>query len=1035
MDKLFYFLFKAFICISCFIFTGGALPAQAPLLHFQHLDIHSGLSNKTVFAIGQDAYGFVLVGTAKGLNRFDGLNVRPYGSLQNPDIRELNASEITFIQKDSLRNLWIGTDRSGLYCFSHSGSIITRYHSQSKISTQKLSGDNIRRGLGIMSSGSVWIADGNDMLTEIHPGRKIVRQIRVLEEGVKVRYLTALSDSVLLIGTNHHGVFSFNPQTRSVHQWAEKDITNQEVNAFWKDAESGKIWVCSNAGLFRFDYSGRKEIQYTFNPGNPYSIPSNNVTGIIRDKSGRLWIATYGGGISFLNEQQNRFISYQNIISNTESLSGNEALTLFQDESGKIWVGTHKSGLSYFNPESCNFEVINDTPKNRDAPVLSNNNIRRMLVLPGKEVLILNEKNVERYNPETRTVTKYPFPSPEQIGYTLALLKNGKVLFAADKGLFYFESGQYTPLLPPEENAQLRKITAIHEDFQGNLWFGGDDPKGLFVLWKDSGRLNRFDSSQIPDEHINTFFENKNHVFYAGTWIGAFRFDYQSRKFIPEKVGNVSFSVISMLEDAYENLWMGTYLEGLFVLNPKTGKVQALTRKNYIPDNNVISIQQDSENKIWIATDLGLCRLIPEQEAATDSFRFRRYNYNTNNGFPFNQTTGLVQEGETFFAGTLNGLVRFNREDLTEKTENAQTVITKIMITDKEYPVMNQDSIFLTLNYFQNFFSIEYSLLNYENSRNEFSYYLENFNQKWNYTENKQSVSFSNLDGGIYYFYLKARKPDGTWTEARKKITIRVFPPFWKTGWFFLLCISLLLGIVYFIYQNRVSGIRAEEKLKTAYHKEISEMQVRLLRSQMNPHFLFNSLNSINHYIQSNEGDIASDYLVDFAKLMRMILDNSQYAFIPLKVETEMLELYLKLEKMRFSQGFDAEIRMDNALKYTELSIPGMVIQPFVENAIWHGLRHKPEKGKITLTFSLDGKVLTCIVKDNGVGRSKSAELNKNRKKHQSHGQKIAEERLDFLAKEHGLPLGVTITDLTDSEGVASGTQVEIRLPVETDEE
>lgn len=1030
MGKVFFRHIPAlpFILWSYFILATSLGNAQTPFLRFRHIDIQSGLSNKTVFAIGQDADGFLLVGTAKGLNRFDGMNVKLYGSLQSSDIRQLNASEITFIQKDSQKNLWVGTDRSGLFCFTYPSSKLIRYHSQNTNTNQKLSGDNIRRGLGIMTSGNVWIADGNDILTEIGPGQKIIRTFRVFNDDTRVRFLTALSDTLLLIGTNQKGVFTFNPQTLQVNRWLDKNTMNQEINALLYEEKSGKVWVCSNAGLFRFDYYGRKEVQYPFNPDDPFSIPSNNVTGILRDKDGNLWVATYGGGLCLLNEQKNRFVSYKNIANNTESISGNEVLSLFQDESGKIWVGTHKSGLNYFHPEACNYEVINDS---NGESVLSNNNIKRMLVLPSASLMLLNEKNIELYNKENRTVRRFDFPSPEQTGYTLAKLRNGKILFAADEGVFYFESGKYTPLLGSEENKRLRKITAIYEDSRGNIWFGGDDPKGVFVLWKEEKILTQLTLEQIPDDHINTFYEDKNREFYVGTWIGAFKFDYQTRKFIPDKVGNISFSVISFFEDDEGNIGMGTYLEGLFLIHRKSGKVFEISKKNYLPDNNIISIQQDEKNKIWVATDFGLCQLYPEWDAISDSFRFRRYNYNIENGFPFNQTTGLVHDGDAFFAGTLNGLVLFDADYFKESSRNPSATITKIMITDKEFPVLHQDSIFLTLNYFQNFLSIEYSLLNFETSHNEFAYFLENFDKKWNYTGNKQSVSFSNLEGGIYHFYLKTRKADGEWTEGQKKITIRVYPPFWKTWWFFLLSIFVSLGVVYLIYQNRVSTIRAEEKLKTAYHKEISEMQVKLLRSQMNPHFLFNSLNSINNYIQSNEGDIASEYLADFAKLMRLILDNSQHAFIPLNTEKEMLELYLRLEKMRFNQGFDSEIHLDYAVKNRELYIPGMIIQPFVENAIWHGLRHKSTKGKISIAFSLKENILICTVKDDGIGRVKSAEINKNRKKHQSHGQKIAEERLNFLAKECGLSLGILISDLSDSEGNALGTQVEIRLPVE----
>ncbi len=1021
-------------CVTGYgFFYNSNILAQSPLLRFQHVGVENGLSNKTVYTIAQDQDGFILMGTAKGLNRFDGSRVIPYGDRNNPDIRLLNASEITFIQNDNQQNLWIGTDRAGLFCFAQSSGTPIRFHSLHAHKDYKFGGDNIRKGLGFSKNGNIWISDDGKSLTEIGKNKKILRRVPLFEGNINIRFVSAFTDSTLLLGTFSNGVYLFNLRSLSISPWLSPELKGLDISEVLCEPQSSSLWVCSSNGLYLFDYRGKKINHYTCKGKTATSIPVNNITGILRDNQQRLWIATYGGGIALMEAATGSFHIYKHNLYNSQTLSGDEVLDIFQDVSGKIWVGTHKSGLSYFNPEACNFEIIStDSPL---FPRTGDNNIKKMIKISADEILFLTEKGLSLYHEEKKTIRNFPLPHPDLPAFTLLLLQNRKIILAAENGLFYFqpENGKYSPVFTPEENKKPVKITALFEDSKGNLWMGGDDPKSLFVFHKDAKTIKTLTSDDIPDTHINTFFEDRSGNLYAGTWIGAFRFNYENQRFDNSKIGNINYSVISFFEDEQGNLEMGTYLEGLYILNRQTGKVTQLNRTNLLPDDNVLSVQSHRKENYWIATDRGLCLLIKEKkQSQNDTLTFKRYWFNPENGFPYSQTTGLLFSKNKLYVGTLNGVVHFYPDSLTIETPNAPIVITSLRIMDKEIPIHNQDSISVSLTYLQNFLEIEYAQLNFQPSHHEYATLLKNFDSKWYPAYNKQSVSFSNLSGGKYWFMIKSRNNDGTWGESQQKIQIIVYPPFWKTYWFLFLIIALFLGIVYAIYWNRIAKIKKEEALKTQYHKEISEMQVKLLRSRMNPHFLFNGLNAINHYIQKNEGDIASEYLADFARLMRMLLDNSQYACIPLSKEIEMLQLYLKFEAMRFSEGFRTEVVLDKSIKSKEILIPGMIIQPYVENAIWHGLRHKSGKdGLLTVLFSAAEGLLYCIVTDNGVGRKKSEEINQNREKHLSHGLKITQERLAFLAKEKNMPTGSTTKDLTDAAGNVCGTQVEIRLPIE----
>jgi LytS/YehU family sensor histidine kinase len=205
-----------------------------------------------------------------------------------------------------------------------------------------------------------------------------------------------------------------------------------------------------------------------------------------------------------------------------------------------------------------------------------------------------------------------------------------------------------------------------------------------------------------------------------------------------------------------------------------------------------------------------------------------------------------------------------------------------------------------------------------------------------------------------------------------------------------------------------------------------------MLRSQMNPHFIFNSMNSIQSYISGNDNNTAMSYLSKFARLMRGILENSRQSMIPLEDEVETLDLYVELERLRFKNKFEFQMELESGLDQEGMYVPPMLIQPFVENAIKHGLVNKGGDGLLKLSFTKEDKVIRCIVEDNGIGREKSSAAKmQNGKTHRSLGMQVTRERMDAIKKEMNIDCNFKITDLKDEDGKACGTIVEILIPFE----
>jgi tetratricopeptide (TPR) repeat protein len=221
------------------------------------------------------------------------------------------------------------------------------------------------------------------------------------------------------------------------------------------------------------------------------------------------------------------------------------------------------------------------------------------------------------------------------------------------------------------------------------------------------------------------------------------------------------------------------------------------------------------------------------------------------------------------------------------------------------------------------------------------------------------------------------------------------------------------------------------ERAKAALQQRAKELEVQALRSQMNPHFIFNCLNAINRFILGHETEAASDYLTKFSRLMRMIMNHSRHSTVTLADEIEMLQLYLEMERLRFKDAFDYRLDVEEDLDTEEVRIPPLLIQPFVENAVWHGLMHKEQRGSLLIRLRVDGNRLTCIVRDNGIGRKRAGMLrSKSAEKHKSMGMQITAERMALLAGAEDPKPFFQIEDLHDAMGAPAGTQVTLTIKI-----
>ena len=360
----------------------------------------------------------------------------------------------------------------------------------------------------------------------------------------------------------------------------------------------------------------------------------------------------------------------------------------------------------------------------------------------------------------------------------------------------------------------------------------------------------------------------------------------------------------------------------------------------------------------------------------------------------------------------------------------SRPVIEKMLVNQQPYYAGDQA---IELPYYQNAISFYFTAFEYNNPEAiRFRYRIAGQEQSWVESQGERIAGYTRLPPGHYRFMVQSGSASGEWNDDAAIVEFTIRPPFWQTWWFRLLILLSVITTIFLLVRKRIQRIRKTEAEKTQVNKMMAELEMRALRSQMNPHFIFNSLNSIQKYIWDNKQEDASEYLTKFSRLMRMILEHSMHKLITLEQELASLQLYMELEHRRCNNKFDYVIDVDTRLDLAQTLVPPMLMQPYIENAIWHGLQPKEGRGQLTITITRKGEhELRFEIADNGIGRKKARELQERKAKTAvSYGMQITSQRLHAL-EVNGHTGSVMIEDLYEGTDGDTGTKVILIVPAE----
>ncbi|WP_128546580.1 sensor histidine kinase [Larkinella soli] len=1026
--------------------------AQAPTLSFQHLTLRRGLASNYSTSIVQDDLGFIWIGTVNGLNRFDGLRCATF--IRQPgNARSLSHRLVRTVFRAKNGAVWIGTQQ-GLNRFDPRDQGFDRF-AFSALGP----GCNFIRTITETPDGQLWLGT-NGGLVLFNPATGLSRGITLPADTASSASANAIR-FVLPVGSVHWiatqgGLFAYDRSTGRIQTYRHDpavptSLPDDYVSTLALDPHTGELLVGTRSG--RLARMNRKTGQCRLMP----LAVAQTISSLLFTRAGTLWVGVGGEGLFRYDPVRDRFLSYKNDENNPRTLGSNSVKYLFEDRAGVVWVGTDDAGVSWFNPTVEKMHSLFDDVGYR--PVSSLGFDAAGLSLDRRNGLwVATRDGLARFDLSAQTYRLYrhhpedPRSLSNNLLYTTLADRSGQVWAGHPTGLDRLDpaTGHFDHLrclpapdhptdYPPFDPARRdfvagNQVFDVVEGPDGRIYIGTNEKLTVYDP-RTRTFLHQFNDERIrslPGKNYNTLHFDRQNNLWVGGLGPVFKISadlrllaqYVHREDDPSGVPDEG--VTDFEEDRFGRMWMSTD-NGLACLDQKTGRFMVFTKKHGLPHSDISAIALTGDT-LWVSTSNGL--------ASTSIRRIQFTVFDEADGLPtaeFESGARIRDAGGRLYFGAMRGLIYLQPGNLKPNRFVPPVYLTSFRVNNREQlPEPRADPSGFTFDYTQNQFAFDMAALSYDNpSANRYAYRLENFEDRWNQVGSQPFGTYTNVPPGNYVLHVIAANNDGVWNRVGYRLPLTIRAPFWQTWWFRIPAFVLLIVSTVFIAQWRARRQAREQQEKSELRERIAASEMKALRSQMNPHFLYNSLNAIRLFVLQNDSDNADKYLVKFARLMRLILGNSRQEWVPLANEIEQLQLYLELEQLRFSHKFDFAIEVDPALRQDATSIPPMIIQPYIENAILHGISHKKERGMIRVGIRAADDHMECSVDDDGVGRQRARQLKgPSSSSHQSVGMVVTEERVQLIRQRSGKDAGVTIIDKVDAGGAPAGTTVLIRLPL-----
>lgn len=1008
----------------------------------KNFNIQSGLSQAVVTDIIQDKTGFIWISTYDGLNRFDGFNFTVFQYIPN-DSTSLPTPKVRNLFYDNNKHLWLLT---------HIGWRVFNLEKGQMESAKKLYDLNLQ-GLCNDDKNTVWGFGEDNKLYAIDKNKLSIKSssipndfITPLEEIMKME---CTQDYIFLMSKLGH-IYSYHKRLKkwSKHyNFVSKKDEEYRTSVF--DNKKTIYMGSMHSDLLEFDIESK---EFSFSPANNMQTTLLGINDLAFDEDANaLFISTYGQGVFYYDINKKQTFQYKHGEGKLK-LAANYPLAILLGKHGSIWIGYDGRGMDVLDPNIKKFTPI----KHVSPEDAFNLQFVRKIVEDDQGAIWFATagSGLVEYHRDTKKFTFHNtgFLTPRAETFIIEMAKvNNQIWLGLNGGgvaIFDIEKKKVIKVLKRCEGSNCITSNTVWSFYfdkkRGHVWVGTPD-RGLSRIDVKSFETKQYYSENNPllkSNGIRVISTNTQGELLVGTTDGLLKLNRRADIFervYPARGSELNnlHSLKCIYEDYQGRYWLGTDGSGIAVLDSEYKLIKTFSTKNNLSNNVIYGILPQNDSSLWVSSNKGLSNIIFSESVFTNNENIKVYNYNAQSGLQGNEfNTGSyakLSDGSLAFGG-LDGANIFKGEEVLPNKITSDVVITDFAVFNKE--INNQlltpylDEIDLAYN--QNSISLNYSTVELTlPEKVMYRYRLKGHDKEWVDAKFRTYVSYTNLDPGQYEFQVMASNYDGYWGTKYTTLKINIASPIY-TRWWFLLSIGILLVlIIYALWRYRLQQRNEKESMTIEYTKELAEVEMKALRAQINPHFLFNSLNSINNFILKNDNVNARKYLVKFSQLVRNILNNSTAPYVSLKEELDTISLYIQIESMRFDNQFNYYVRLDEELNASQINIPSLLLQPYIENAIWHGLLHKEGRKNIEIRITRKSPDLISIeIEDNGIGRKSAEFLTSKESRRKSYGMQLGENRLKLMNSENQSRGDVEVIDLYDENGKGRGTLIAITLPI-----
>ncbi len=972
---------KKILRISCIlVLLAGCLQLPAQSLRYTQYSTLNGLPSDNVYCAAQDNNGFMYFGTDFGLVKYDGYRFTHYGAKEG------------LINKPITDMVYAGGDS---IIFASYPDALQCIHADGRISTiiQK-AGYNLSIQQLLLYKNQLYAYQRNST------------QYAILQNGVltppkEVSDLTGIKGSMLhciavykeqLVFATTNGLFIKKENTIS------SLLVGENIFLVLATAEGDLVAI------------GKQSIWYIKPDWSIIKINASLPAGITalhtqQDNQGDIWIRGLDKGVFRL--QKDQLYDMTNALQ-LQNLSANE---FYKDNSNNFWICTNGAGLQML---SANRPATYNT-----LDGLVSNKVLR-LHQQNKKVWIGTHNGLSAMQDgKLSSLTIPKMDDGLQYIFKIISVKKGVVGVCLHNYNGYDTSKSKTTSLLSNYNFKGTQYQLY------NAWFAWPENDSITWIHQNRGQplirlnTNNFQQTKISlaELEIKKVFSATKYKnsYWFGTEKGVLKLTNGKISLI-DSIGNERLrQVMSLLVDSHQQLWLATEV-GLF--KEENGQLIAQPKAASYGGNYCTSLTEDRNGNMWVATWDGIFSTNGKQHAYYNDIS--GITSRIVNAIAFDTLTGSL------IVGTDNGVTVFKQHPGNVNFSASVFINASLSGTQKKI-LPNNVSLSPSENGLVFYFSTPL-YVNHEDILYEYS--LDNGN--W-LQQKIPSLNLEDQKGGNHSLKVRYRINTLGFISKETVFNFHIKTPFYKKGWF-IVAFAIALQALLILLITSISKKRREKQLKVALLQNQQMLEQASLKQQaftaiLNPHFIFNALNSVQHFINQQDRQNANRYLSDFASLIRKNFDASQQAFVPLETEVESLRLYLDLEKMRFGDKIAYNIHIDDGIDTDDWMLPTMILQPFLENAIIHGLMPLPHNGLLDIRFTQQDSNLIITITDNGIGIQHSRQQ-KHNKEHNSRGMELIKERLQLLEKLSGYKITLVITEAYPGHAYP-GTLITLTYPEE----